>query len=213
MDQINLNSYSKISNFNVSRETCNELESYISLIQRKNKEINIISKKNTEKDDIRQRHIIDSAQIIDIIDKNTKTCLDIGSGSGLPGVVLAIILKKKGSKIKFKLYEKSMKKSNFLKKMIKHFELNAEVRQKNIFEERELEADIVVARAFKPLQTILELINKNFSHYNSLILFLGRSGRDNINECLKSWKFEYEILKSLTDANSVIVKINNLRKA
>ena len=97
--------------------------------------------------------------------------------------------------------------------MIKHFELNAEVRQKNIFEERELEADLGVARAFKPLQTILELINKNFSHYNSLILFLGRSGRDNINECLKSWKFEYEILKSLTDANSVIVKINNLRKA
>ena len=97
--------------------------------------------------------------------------------------------------------------------MIKHFELNAEVKQKNIFEERELEADIIVARAFKPLQTILELINKNFSHYNSLILFLGRSGRDNINECLKSWKFEYEILKSLTDANSVIVKINNLRKA
>ena len=96
--------------------------------------------------------------------------------------------------------------------MIKHFELNAEVSQKNIFEERELEADIVVARAFKPLQTILELINKNFSHYNSLIIFLGKSGRDKINECLRSWKFDYEIVKSLTDVNSVIVKINNLRK-
>ena len=78
MDQINLNSYSKISNFNVSRETCNELESYISLIQQKNKEINIISKKTTKKDDIRHRHIIDSAQIIDIIDINTKSCIDLG---------------------------------------------------------------------------------------------------------------------------------------
>ena len=105
-----------------------------------------------------------------------------------------------------------MKKSNFLRKMIKHFELNAEVKQKNIFEEKELEADIIVARAFKPLQTILELINKNFAHYNRLILFLGKSGRDNINECLKLWKFDYEIVKSLTDVNSVIVKINNLRK-
>ena len=212
MENVILNSYSKIPKLNVSRETCNDLETLISMIHEKNKEINIISKKTSEKPTIRDRHIIDSAQIIDIIDKNTKTCLDIGSGSGLPGVVLAIILKKKGSKIKFKLYEKSMKKSNFLKKMIKHFELNAEVTQKNIFEERELEADIIVARAFKPLQTILELINKNFSHYNSLILFLGKSGKDNINECLKSWKFEYEILKSLTDANSVIVKINNLRR-
>ena len=211
MIESNLKKYSQLETLNVSRETFPALEEFRSLLLSENKKINLISK-STEKDSIK-RHIIDSAQIIDIIDKNTKTCLDIGSGSGLPGVVLAIILKKKGSKIKFKLYEKSMKKSNFLKKMIKRFELNAEVMQKNIFEERELEADIIVARAFKPLQTILELINKNFSHYNSLILFLGKSGRDNINECLKSWKFEYEILKSLTEANSVIVKINNLRKA
>ena len=81
MDQINLNSYSKISNFNVSRETCNELESYISLIQQKNKEINIISKKKAEKDDIRQRHIIDSAQIIDFVDINSNTTYDLGSRS------------------------------------------------------------------------------------------------------------------------------------
>ena len=100
MDNLILNSYSKISNLNVSRETCNELESLITMIQEKNQKINIISKKMYEKEAIRERHIIDSAQIIDIIDKNTKTCLDIGSGSGLPGVVLAIISKKKGSKIK-----------------------------------------------------------------------------------------------------------------
>ena len=211
MIESNLKKYSQLETLNVSRETFPALEEFRSLLLSENKKINLISK-STEKDSIK-RHIIDSAQIIDIIDKNTKTCLDIGSGSGLPGVVLAIILKKKGSKIKFKLYEKSMKKSNFLKKMIKRFELNAEVMQKNIFEERELEADIIVARAFKPLQTILELINKNFFHYNSLILFLGKSGRDKINECLKSWKFDYEIIKSLTDINSVIVKLNNLRKA
>ena len=211
MIESNLKKYSQLETLNVSRETFPALEEFRSLLLSENKKINLISK-STEKDSIK-RHIIDSAQIVDIIDKNTKSCLDIGSGSGLPGVVLAIISKKKGSKIKFKLYEKSMKKCNFLKKMIKRFELNAEVMQKNIFEERELEADIIVARAFKPLQTILELINKNFSHYNSLILFLGKSGRDNINECLKSWKFNYEILKSLTDVNSVIVKINNLRKA
>ena len=92
MDQINLNSYSKISNFNVSRETCNELESYISLIQRKNKEINIISKKNTKEDDIRERHIIDSAQIIDFVDINSNTTYDLGSGAGLPGLVVALSL-------------------------------------------------------------------------------------------------------------------------
>ena len=66
MDNLILNSYSKISNLNVSRETCNELESLITMIQEKNQKINIISKKMYEKEAIRERHIIDSAQIIDI---------------------------------------------------------------------------------------------------------------------------------------------------
>ena len=71
MDNVILNSYSKISNLNVSRETCNELESLISMIQEKNKEINIISKKMTKKEHIRESHIIDSAQIIDFVDLNS----------------------------------------------------------------------------------------------------------------------------------------------
>ena len=205
-----LKKYTQLESLNVSRETFPALEEFRSLLLNENKKINLISK-STEKESIK-RHIIDSAQIIDIIDINTKSCIDLGSGSGLPGVVLAIILKRKGSKIKFDLYEKSQKKSNFLRKIIRHFKLNAEVKQKNIFEEKELEADIIVARAFKPLQTILELIDKSFAHYNRLILFLGKSGKDTINECLKSWKFDYEIIESLTDVNSVIVKISNLKK-
>ena len=205
-----LKKYSQLETLNVSRETFPALEEFRSLLLSENKKTNLISK-STEKESIK-RHIIDSAQITDIIDINTKSCIDLGSGSGLPGVVLAIIFKKKGSKIKFDLYEKSQKKSNFLRKMIRHFKLNAEVKQKNIFEEKELEADIIVARAFKPLQTILELIDKNFVHYNRLILFLGKSGKGVINECLKSWNFNYEIIESLTDVNSVIVKISNLKK-
>ena len=84
MDNLILNSYSKISNLNVSRETCNELESLIKMIQEKNREINIISKKTSEKGAIRHRHIIDSAQIIDFIDLNSNTTSDLGSGGGMP---------------------------------------------------------------------------------------------------------------------------------
>ena len=210
MIESNFKKYSPLEKLNVSRETFPVLEEFRSLLVNENQKINLISK-STVKDSI-NRHILDSAQIIDIIDKNSKSCIDLGSGSGLPGIVLAIIFKKKGSKIKFELYEKSQKKSNFLKKMINHFELNAEVKQKNIFEEKELEADLVVARAFKPLKIILELINKNFAHYNELILFLGESGQEIIKECLMTWNFDYQIIKSLTDKNSVIVKIKSLKK-
>ena len=210
MIESNFKKYSQLETLNVSRETFPALEEFRTLLISENRKINLIGK-STEKDLIK-RHIIDSAQIIDIIDKNANKCVDLGSGSGLPGVVLAIIFKKKKSKMKFYLYEKSLKKSNFLKKIVKHFELNAEVRHKNIFEEKYLEADTVVARAFKPLQIILELIDNNFIHFNNLILFLGKSGFEIIKECQKSWKFDHEVLKSLTDENSIIIKINNLKK-
>ena len=84
MDNVILNSYSKIPNLNVSRETCNDLERLISLIHEKNKEINIISKKTDEKWAIRERHIFDSAQIIDFVDLNSNTTCDLGTGGGMP---------------------------------------------------------------------------------------------------------------------------------
>ena len=108
MIESNLKKYSQLETLNVSRETFPALEEFRSLLLSENKKINLISK-STEKDSIK-RHIIDSAQIIDIIDKNTKTCLDIGSGSGLPGVVLAIIFKKKDLKLSFTFMKKVKRK-------------------------------------------------------------------------------------------------------
>ena len=93
MDNQILNSYSKISNLNVSRETCNELESLISMISKKNKEINIISREMFKKEQIRSRHIIDSAQLIDFVDLNYNTTSDLGSGGGMPGLIVAIVMK------------------------------------------------------------------------------------------------------------------------
>ena len=113
MDNQILNSYSKIPNLSVSRETCNELESLISMIQEKNKEINIISRKIFEKEQIRERHIIDSAQIIDFVDLNYNTTSDLGSGGGMPGLIVAIVMKKLKNGVKINLYEKSHNKCIF----------------------------------------------------------------------------------------------------
>ena len=111
MSESNLKKYSQLETLNVSRETFPALEEFRSLLLRENKKINLISK-STEKDSIK-RHIVDSAQIIDIIDKNTKTCLDIGSGSGLPGVVLAIIFKKRDQKQNLNFMRKVRRKVSF----------------------------------------------------------------------------------------------------
>ena len=106
----------KILYKNVSRETYLELENYSKAIISKNKQINLISK-STEKS-IKQRHIEDSSQTIDFIDKNDiTTCTDLGSGAGLPGIVLGILMKSKKPLFKVIFYEKSYHKSNFLKEM------------------------------------------------------------------------------------------------
>ena len=195
---------------NVSRETLNELENYSQSILNTNRKINLISL-STEKS-IKARHIYDSAQTIDFIDKNDiKICTDIGSGAGLPGIVLAILMKRKNPLFKVIFYEKSFHKSNFLKQMSKKFNLNTVVYQKNIFEEKNLQTDIIISRAFKPLPVILEIASKNFIKFKYIILFLGKSGKKILKDALKKWKFDYEEKESLTNEESLIVKISNLK--
>mgnify|MGYP003326283508 CR=1 FL=1 len=203
--------FSQLDTLNVSRETFKELEEYGSSIIKRNKEINLISS-NTEKS-INIRHILDSAQIIDLIEEsNIKVCTDIGSGAGLPGIVLAILMKRKKPQFKVIFYEKSFHKSNFLKEMTKKFELNTEVHQKNIFEEKNLRTDIIISRAFKPLPIILDLAKENFKKFESIIFFLGKTGKEILSESLTKWQFEYKEKKSITNEDSLLIKITNLKK-
>ncbi len=206
----NFLNYSCLEPLNVSRETFPELEKFRQTIIEKNKIINLISKDS--EDNSKERHIIDSAQIIDLIDLKSSICTDIGSGSGLPGIVLAIIMKHKNSDMKFKLYEKSFHKSNFLKEVTNKFNLNVEVLQKDIFNEKNLSSDIIVARAFKPLPVVLNLIKNNFKFFNEVILYLGKSGKQIIEKVSSEWKIKYEIKKSITNEESLILKIKSLEK-
>ena len=206
----NILNYSCLEPLNVSRETFPDLEEFRQIIIQKNRSINLISKQSEQVS--KERHIIDSAQIIDFIDLNLPICTDIGSGSGLPGIVLAIIMKHKKSEMKFKLYEKSYHKSNFLKEVSNKFNLNVEVLQKDIFEQKNLRSDIIVARAFKPLPIILNLIHENFKFFKEVILFLGKNAKEMLRDVLKEWEFEYQEKKSITSDDSIILKISKLKK-
>ena len=212
MDNVILNSYSKIPILNVSRETCNELENLISMIQEKNKEINIISKKNSEKKAIRERHIVDSAQIIDIVDLNSNTTCDLGTGGGMPGLIVAIVMKNLKSKMKINLYEKSYHKCVFLKEVSQKLKLNTEVIQKDIFTVKNIETGTIMSRAFKPLPVILDLVNQNFRKFKNLILFMGSSGRKILNDTLTEWDLDYIEKKSITNDNSFILNIKKIEK-
>ena len=212
MDNVILNYYSKIPNLNVSRETCNDLEHLISMIQEKNKKINIISKKTDEKGVIRERHILDSAQIVDFVDLNSNTTCDLGTGGGMPGLIVAIAMKKIKNTMKINLYEKSHNKCVFLKEVSKKLNLNTEIIHKDIFTVKNIETGTIMSRAFKPMPVILNLVRENFKKYKNIIFFMGSSGKKILNETLKEWELGYELKKSLTNDDSFILNIRKIRK-
>ena len=212
MDNVILNFYSKISNLNFSRETCNEFESLITMIQEKNKKFNIISKKTDEKDTIRERHIIDSAQIIDFVDLNYNTTCDIGTGGGMPGLIIAIVMKKLKSSMTVNLYEKSHNKCVFLREVSKKLNLNTEVIHQDIFSIKNIETGTIMSRAFKPMPEILNLVHKNFIKYKNIIFFMGISGRKIFDDALQEWDLDFEEKKSLTNDDSFILNIKKIKK-
>ena len=212
MDQEILNFYSRINHLNVSRETFLDFENYISMILEKNKKINIISQNTASKKTIIDRHIIDSAQIIDFVDLNSNTTTDIGSGGGMPGIIVAIILKNMKNNMNVHLYEKSYHKSHFLKEVSEKLNLNTKVFQKNIFEIKNLETGTIMSRAFKPMPVVLDLVYKNFYNYKNLIFFMGKNGREVFKNSLRDWDLDYIEKKSLTSHDSFLLNIKNIKK-
>jgi 16S rRNA (guanine527-N7)-methyltransferase len=212
MDHEILNSYSRLNHLNVSRETFSDFENYISMVIEKNKKINLISEKTASKKAIIERHIIDSAQIIDFVDLKSNTTTDLGSGAGMPGIIVAIILKNMKNNMNVNLYEKSYHKSSFLKEVSEKLKLNTKVFQKNIFEIKDLETGTIMSRAFKPMPVVLDLVYENFSKFKNIIFFMGKSGKNVFENSKKKWVLEYTEKKSLTNEDSFLVNIKKIKK-
>ncbi len=212
MEDDSLKNYSKLERLNVSRETCLDFEKFISMIESKNRQINIISKKSSENGYIRQRHIVDSAQAIEFVDLNQNTTCDLGSGGGMPGIVIAIMAKNLKKKIKINLFEKSYHKSSFLKEVSKELNLQTEIIQEDVFKIRDMNSGTIMARAFKPMPIVLDLVYKNFNKYKNLILFMGKSGKKILSQTLKDWDFEYKEKRSLTSDDSFLLSIKNIKR-
>ena len=153
----------------VSRETITSLIKYENTLIKANKTLNLVG--NSTITDIWTRHFLDSVQVIDFIDKNDNTLVDLGSGAGFPGLILAIALNDRKIPLKVKLIEKSPKKIKFLKDLISELHLDVEVINQNILEDsKKLLEDVFVARAFKPLKIILQLIHNKAENWKKIFI-------------------------------------------
>ena len=211
MEEI-LKKYQPLKNLSVSRETYIDFESFVDMLHKQNKKINIISKKTDKNQVIRNRHIVDSAQIIEFVDLKSNTITDIGSGGGMPGIIISIMIKNLKNSPKIHLYEKSHHKSAFLRNVSRDLKLNTVIMEKNIFEEENLESGTIMARAFKPLPIVLDLVYRNFNNYKNIILFMGKNGEKILKETLMNWDFDYEKKKSITSEESFVLNIKNIKK-
>jgi 16S rRNA (guanine527-N7)-methyltransferase len=207
-----LDKYSLLKSQNVPRETLLDFENFVLMLIEVDKKINIISKKTSIENEIRERHIVDSAQVIDLIDINSNILTDIGSGGGMPGIIISIMTKNLKNSLKINLYEKSHHKSVFLKRVSRDLKLNTTVIQKNIFEEKNLESGTIIARAFKPMPIVLELVYRNFSKYKNLVLFMGKNGERILEDSLQNWDFDFEKKESITSKDSFLLNIKNIKK-
>ena len=195
----------------VSRETITSLKKYEAILINANKSLNLVGKSTIN--NIWTRHFLDSVQVIDFIDKNDKTLIDLGSGAGFPGIVLAIALKDREIPVKIKLIEKSPKKVKFLKSLVDEFNLNVDVMNKNILKEQiKFFNDVFVARAFKPLEIILQLIHNNAQNWKKIFIFMGKTGKDELLRASKFWDIGYKQRVSITSGDSIIIEINRLSK-
>ena len=195
----------------VSRETISSLKKYEDILINANKTLNLVG--NSTINEIWTRHFLDSAQVIDFIDKNCKTLVDLGSGAGFPGLVLAIILKDRKIPLKIKLIEKSPKKIKFLRRVISELNLNVEALSQNVLEQRiTFMEDVFVTRAFKPLKIILELIHNKAKNWKKIFVFLGKTGQNELLQASKSWDMKYKQRMSVTNSDSIVIELNTLKK-
>ena len=206
---IQIDTFSTITR--VSRETITSLKKYENTLIKANNTLNLIG--NSTVKDIWNRHFLDSVQVIDFIEENDKIMVDLGSGAGFPGLVLAITSKDRKIPLKIKLVEKSPKKVKFLRDVISELSLDVEVINRNVLEDpKKLIGDVFVARAFKPLQIILQLIHSKAENWKKIFIFLGKTGNNELVQASKSWDIEYKQRVSATCNDSTIIEINRLKK-
>ena len=204
MKHINL-----LPGLNVSRETFLRLKEYEKLLFKWNAKINLVSKSTL--DNFWNRHVLDSAQFLSSVGEKAGKWVDLGSGGGLPGLVVAILSDEIEPVNKLFLVEADARKAVFLKTVCRELGLKVEVYNNRIEELPPISANIVSARALAPLKTLC-LYAKNHLEKGGVAVFAkGENWKAELVEAQKKWIFSYEAVKSTLHEGSVVLVLRGIK--
>ena len=199
------------SDLNVSRETTDDLQTYHDMLLQWTKTINLISP--TTASDAWRRHIVDSAQIFHLVPVRAENLVDLGSGGGLPGIVVAIMAKAEHPDLTIKLVESDQRKAAFLRSVIRTLNLNAHVAAERIEALQDVRADVITARALAPLSHLLQYAKDLLVESGVAILHKGRNVDTELSESRTVFHFDCMAHPSATDPDARILEIRNIRNA
>lgn len=194
----------------VSRETMDRLKAFEAMTAKWTVKINLIAKSTIPT--IWNRHIVDSAQIFQYADAPAHW-VDIGSGGGFPGIVMAIMAKEHASNAKFTLIESDARKCTFLRTAIRELELNAYVITQRIEEAEPQSADVVSARALGSLTDLIPHVKRHLTNDGTALLMKGRTYADELTAVSADWDFELDQYPSITDPDSCILSLKRIARA
>lgn len=195
----------------VSRETLARFDAYEALLKKWNPRINLVS--NSTLDDIWHRHFLDSAQLWHHIPEGTQKWLDFGSGAGFPGLVCAVIAKEMNPDFKFTLVESDQRKCAFLMSVSNELDLDTQILPMRVESIPPQQADVITARAVASLGQLLAMSAPHKHKSSVLLLPKGNSFESELTEARKHWHIDAQVIESLTDSGSVILKIEDFERA
>ncbi len=203
--------------FEVSRETIERLEIYAGLLRQWQRTINLVAPRSL--DDVWHRHFADSAQLLGLAPTGALTWVDLGSGAGFPGLVVAVLLAERPD-CRMVLVESDSRKAAFLREVARQTGLRARVAVDIIGERIETAAnttsvgavDVVSARALAPLGRLLGLCAPYFGPATVGLLQKGRELDAELATVEQAWAFECRRVASLTDMDGCVLVVGALRR-
>ena len=189
-------------NLNFSNKSIQKLDIFLSVLLKYNSKYNLIAK-STEKI-AWERHILDSAQIIGFFKSGVKEISDLGTGAGFPGIVVSIY--DENNKFHVKLYEKSSVKRNFLGIIRKKLNLKFDILDN--YENHNIESDLIICRAFKKLDKIIDISREKIKKPHKMIILKGKNAIEELNNISLNRNYSYKLKQSITDAESKIILLD-----